>query len=53
MRPSLEQNIAMAYVAVDHAEPGRELAVVIRGKPVGARVRQLPFYRRAERPAGA
>lgn len=46
--PSLEANIAMGYVDLAHAEPGSEVQVVIRNKPVGARVRGLPFYKRPQ-----
>jgi aminomethyltransferase len=46
MSPSLNTAIAMAYVATGHAEPGRMLAVEIRGAPVAAEVVPLPFYKR-------
>lgn len=46
--PTLEMPIAMGYVAPQHAEPGTELAVDIRGRSEPARVVKLPFYRRAK-----
>lgn len=42
--PSLGTPIGMAYVPSRLTEPGTELAVEIRGKPVPARVVTLPFY---------
>jgi aminomethyltransferase len=44
--PHLNKAIAMAYVARDHAAIGGEVHVVIRGKPLRARVVKLPFYKR-------
>ncbi len=44
--PTLERAIGMAYVAVEHAAPGSELTVEVRGRPLAARVVPLPFYRR-------
>ena len=44
--PTLEQPIAMAYVAPEHSEPGGELEVDVRGTVVKARVVKLPFYTR-------
>lgn len=45
--PTLEKPIAMAYVRPDHASPGTQLAIDIRGKLEPARVVPLPFYKRA------
>jgi aminomethyltransferase len=42
--PSLGTPIGMAYVPNRLTEPGTEIAVEIRGKPVPARVVSLPFY---------
>lgn len=47
--PFLEKNIAMAYVTPDVAQVGREVAVVIRGRPSQARIVKRPFYKRADR----
>jgi aminomethyltransferase len=45
--PTLNQPIAMAYVAPSDAEPGTILNVGIREQRVPAEVVPLPFYRRA------
>ena len=42
--PLLEQGIAQAYVAADHAEEGTELTVKIRDRPTQAEVVKFPFY---------
>ncbi len=44
--PFLKKNIAMAYLPPEDAEPGREVEVEIRHRPVPARLVRLPFYRR-------
>jgi aminomethyltransferase len=44
--PTLDRAIGMGYVPPEHAAPGTELAVEIRGKAVPAAVVALPFYRR-------
>ena len=41
--PSVEAPVAMGYVATDHAAPDTEVTLVVRGKPVPARVVKLPF----------
>jgi aminomethyltransferase len=41
--PTLEASIALAYVPVEFADPGTELAVVIRDDPKDARVVETPF----------
>ena len=43
MSPTLKEGIALAYVDVAHAQPGAELDVLVRGKPVAAKVQKLPF----------
>ena len=45
--PTLNQPIAMAYVAPSDAEPGTIVSVGIRDQRVPAEVVPLPFYRRA------
>ena len=45
--PTLEQSIAMAYVAAEHSSPGKRVEVDIRGKREPASVVKLPFYSRA------
>jgi aminomethyltransferase len=42
--PTLEQNIGLGYVPVALAEVGAEFDIIIRGKPVKARVVTTPFY---------
>lgn len=44
--PSLGAPVAMGYVETEHAEPGRELSLIVRGKPLPARVAALPFVPR-------
>ena len=46
--PTLEQSIAMAYVAPNQASPGTTVEVDIRGKREPAVVVPLPFYKRAK-----
>lgn len=41
--PTLQQPIAMAYVASDHAAPGTALEVEVRGKRLSATVTPTPF----------
>ena len=45
--PTVEKNIALAYVPAALAKTGTELAVRIRDKDVPATVVKTPFYRRA------
>ena len=44
--PTLDRPIGMGYVPPEHAAPGTEIAVEIRGKAVPAVVAALPFYHR-------
>ena len=46
--PSLQKNVALAYVPSDRAAVGSEHFVNCRGKTVAARVVALPFYRRPQ-----
>ncbi len=46
LSPTLETNIASAYVELGSAEPGTQLELDFRGKPQPAVVRGLPFYSR-------
>ncbi|MDE2578110.1 MAG: glycine cleavage system aminomethyltransferase GcvT [Hyphomicrobiales bacterium] len=41
--PSLNRPIAMGYVETAFAAPGTELAALVRGKPLAARVAPMPF----------
>jgi aminomethyltransferase len=45
--PSLEAGIALAYVPLELARLGTELAVEIRGRAETALVVKRPFYRRS------
>ena len=45
--PTVEKNIALAYVPVERAKVGTELGVRIRDKDVPATVVKTPFYKRA------
>lgn len=47
LSPTLGYPIAMAYVAVEHSEPGGKLAVDIRGTVVHVEVVKPPFYKRS------
>ena len=47
LSPTLGHPVAMAFVAPDAAEPGRELYVDVRGTRIPAAVVALPFYKRA------
>jgi aminomethyltransferase len=47
--PFLKKNIALAYVPVQYAGVGEELAVEIRGQLVRARVVPTPFYKRPKK----
>jgi glycine cleavage system T protein (aminomethyltransferase) len=44
--PTLNKPIAMGYVALEYAVPGRDLTIDIRGSKEPARVVKLPFYKR-------
>jgi aminomethyltransferase len=44
--PSVGAPVAMGYVETAWAEPGRELSLIVRGKPLPARVAALPFIPR-------
>jgi len=47
--PTFERALGMAYVAAEHAEPGREIEIDVRGRAVAARLRALPFYKRPKK----
>ena len=49
--PTLDRNIGLAYVEPGLAAVGQELDIIIREKPVRARVVKLPFYRPKTRSA--
>ena len=41
--PTLGAPVAMGYVARDHAADGTQLSLIVRGKPLPARVAPMPF----------
>jgi aminomethyltransferase len=47
--PFLKKAIGLAYVPAEHASPGTELDIDIRGRRACARVVPLPFYKRVRR----
>jgi aminomethyltransferase len=46
--PTLEQPIAMAYVAREAAQVGSHVELMVRGQSESATIVELPFYRRAK-----
>jgi aminomethyltransferase len=42
--PTLERYLGMAYVPADFSKIGTEIDVIIRGKPVKAKIVKRPFY---------
>lgn len=46
--PYLKKSIGLAYLPVEHTEPGTEIEIEIREKSVKARVIPLPFYKREQ-----
>jgi aminomethyltransferase len=44
--PSLEQGIGLAYVGAEHAEPGTEVEIDVRGKRRPARIEKTPLYKK-------
>ena len=44
--PFLKKNIGLAYVPVEYAKEGQEIQIDVRGRAVGARIVQTPFYKR-------
>jgi aminomethyltransferase len=43
MSPVLGIGIGLGYVTTDHAEPGKEIFIDIRGRALKAAVSKLPF----------
>jgi aminomethyltransferase len=41
--PSVNGPVAMGYVAREHAADGTPLELMVRGKPIPARVAPMPF----------
>ena len=46
--PFLDKSIGLTYLPVEHCSVGTEFQVIIREKPVKARVVPTPFYKRAK-----
>ncbi|MFP5286789.1 MAG: aminomethyltransferase family protein, partial [Thermoanaerobaculia bacterium] len=44
--PHFEKAVGMAYVPVELAAPGTPLEIDVRGRPLSAKVVEVPFYRR-------
>ena len=44
--PTLDTDIGMGYVPVDHADPGAKVLIDVRGRLVEAEIVALPFYKR-------
>ncbi len=44
--PTFEKAIGMAFLPNDHAVPGTQIEVDVRGKRIPGRVVDLPIYRR-------
>ena len=43
MSPTLDEPVGVGYVPVEHAEPGTNVRVVVRGQQKRARIQTLPF----------
>ncbi|MGH6853357.1 MAG: glycine cleavage T C-terminal barrel domain-containing protein, partial [Methylocella sp.] len=41
--PSLGRPVAMGYVDAAHAAPGTRVCLIVRGKPLAAKIVSLPF----------
>ena len=41
--PTVGKPVAMGYVAAAHAAPGTSIALIVRGRPLAARVAAMPF----------
>jgi len=46
--PTLNKNIGLCYLPVDHAVPARKIQIVIRNQAVDAVTVETPFYKRAK-----
>lgn len=44
--PTLKKNIGLVLIKKEHAEPGTDLEVEIRGKRLKAKIEATPFYKR-------
>lgn len=46
--PTLDRNIGLCYLPLEHAAPGRSIAVLVRGQAAEAMTVATPFYKRAK-----
>jgi aminomethyltransferase len=46
--PTLNKNIGLCYLPVEHAQPGRKIEIIIRNQPVEAETVGTPFYKRGK-----
>ena len=46
--PTLQKNIGLCYLPIEHAQPGRAIEIMIRNQPVAAVTVATPFYKRAK-----
>ncbi len=46
--PTLNRNIGIAMLPVEHAKPGEKIQVIIRNQPVEAETVPTPFYKRTK-----
>lgn len=51
--PFLQKNIGLAYLPIEHCNVGTEFDVLIREKPVRAKVVPTPFYRKPKTSSGS
>jgi len=46
--PTLNKNIGLCYLPVEHARIGRAIQIMVRNQPVDAEIVETPFYKRAK-----
>jgi aminomethyltransferase len=46
--PMLDVGVGMGYVPTEHAKPGTELAIDVRGRPRRARIVKKPIYKKED-----
>jgi aminomethyltransferase len=46
--PTLNKNIGLCYLPVEHAQPGKTIQIMVRNQPVDAVTVETPFYKRAK-----
>lgn len=44
--PTLQKNIGLGYVPAEEATVGNEIQIIVRDKPLKAKIVKLPFYKR-------